>query len=267
MTGETGETGPVSVPLAVSLTITALFGMACLNCAEILIIALYTFKRYTSLYFWSIIVADLGTVIYAMANLLRLFAVAPNILMSVLLAISWWGMVTGQSVVLYSRLHLVVSNRKKTRGVLIMIITNFFIIHIPLSVLWIGTNVDPDVFLDAFNVYERLQLSVFFVQECIISGLYIWEADHELKPIIAARGGEGKHVVRGLVIINIILIVLDITLLITIFTGHFYIQTSYQPLVYSIKLKLELFILNKLVALVKQPTCGITYPINLSSDL
>ncbi|KAL6409993.1 integral membrane protein [Ilyonectria robusta] len=97
MTGETGETGPVSVPLAVSLTITALFGMACLNCAEILIIALYTFKRYTSLYFWSIIVADLGTVIYAMANLLRLFALAPNILMSVLLAISWWGMVTAHN--------------------------------------------------------------------------------------------------------------------------------------------------------------------------
>lgn len=46
-----GETGPVSLPLAISLTITALFGMACLNCAEFLIMALYAFKRYTGLYF------------------------------------------------------------------------------------------------------------------------------------------------------------------------------------------------------------------------
>ncbi|KAH7302964.1 hypothetical protein B0I35DRAFT_403006 [Stachybotrys elegans] len=254
-----GETGPVSPPLAVSLTITALFGMACLNCAEIPIMVLYTFRRYTGLYFWSIIVADLGTVIYAIVNLLRLFALAPNTLMSVLLALSWWGMVTGQSVILYSRLHLVVYNKKKTRGVLIMIITNFFIIHIPLSVLWIGCNIDPDVFLDAFNIYERLQLCAFFVQECIISGLYIWEAGHTLEPIISARGGTGKNIVHELVVINIIVIILDITLLVTLLTGHFYIQTSYQPLVYSIKLKLELFILNKLKAFVEQRPCDIMY--------
>jgi hypothetical protein len=35
--------------------------------------------------------------------------------------IGWWSMVTGQSIVLYSRLHLVVSNQRVLRRVLIMI--------------------------------------------------------------------------------------------------------------------------------------------------
>ncbi|KAH8745502.1 hypothetical protein F5883DRAFT_634093 [Diaporthe sp. PMI_573] len=238
-------------PLAICMAIAALFGMACLNCAEILVLIYYTFKRYTGLYFWSMIVATTGTVFYAIVNLLRLFALAPNTPMAVLLALSWWGMVTGQSVVLYSRLHLVVSNRRKTRWVLIMIVTNFFIMHIPLTIFWIGYNVDPDNFLVVFDVYERLQLVVFSIQEAIISGLYIWEAGHGLKSVIAVKGGRAQGVVRQLVIINTIVILLDISLIITEFSGHLDIQTSYQPLVYSFKLKLEFIVLNKLIDIIK----------------
>ncbi|KAH8744464.1 hypothetical protein F5883DRAFT_623240 [Diaporthe sp. PMI_573] len=238
-------------PLAICMAIAALFGMACLNCAEILVLIYYTFKRYTGLYFWSMIVATTGTVFYAIVNLLRLFALAPNIPMAVLLALSWWGMVTGQSVVLYSRLHLVVSNKRKTRWVLIMIVTNFFIMHIPLTIFWIGYNVDPDNFLVVFDVYERLQLVVFSIQEAIISGLYIWEAGHGLKSVIAVKGGRAQGVVRQLVIINTIVILLDISLIITEFSGHLDIQTSYQPLVYSFKLKLEFIVLNKLIDIIK----------------
>ncbi|KAH8742618.1 hypothetical protein F5883DRAFT_668321 [Diaporthe sp. PMI_573] len=249
-------------PLAICMAIAALFGMACLNCAEILVLIYYTFKRYTGLYFWSMIVATTGTVFYAIVNLLRLFALAPNTPMAVLLALSWWGMVTGQSVVLYSRLHLVVSNRRKTRWVLIMIVTNFFIMHIPLTIFWIGYNVDPDNFLVVFDVYERLQLVVFSIQEAIISGLYIWEAGHGLKSVIAVKGGRAQGVVRQLVIINTIVILLDISLIITEFSGHLDIQTSYQPLVYSFKLKLEFIVLNKLIDIMKPQDSNRLYPHN-----
>lgn len=47
----------------------------------------------TPAYTSSILIADLGAVVYAIVNLLRLFAIAPNTLMAVLLALSWWGMV------------------------------------------------------------------------------------------------------------------------------------------------------------------------------
>ncbi|KAH7007800.1 hypothetical protein B0J12DRAFT_715002 [Macrophomina phaseolina] len=251
-----GETGSISLPLPISMTIAGLFAMACLNCAEIGVLVFYTFKRYAGLYFWSMLVATMGTIFYAIVNLLRLFALAPNFPMAVLLALSWWAMVTGQSVVLYSRLHLVVSNRKIIRRVLIMIITNFFIIHIPLTILWLGCNLDPDYFLLAFNVYERLQLVAFFIQESIISGLYIWKAGRDLKPILAVKDRAGEKVTRQLIIINSLVILLDISLIITEYTGNLYIQTSYQPLVYSIKLKMEFIILNKLIDLIQRPQCN-----------
>ncbi|KAH8653191.1 hypothetical protein BGZ60DRAFT_419699 [Tricladium varicosporioides] len=255
-----GETGPGSLPFTISMTIAGLFAVACFNCVEVFVLIFYTFKRYTGLYFWSMMVAAMGTMFYAIVNLLRLFTLAPSTLMAVLLALSWWGMVTGQSVVLYSRLHLVVSNQRKTRWVLIMIIANFFIIHIPLTVLWIGYNVDPNNFQLAFNIYERLQLVVFSIQEFIISGLYIWEASHGLKPIIAIKGRKAQDVLQQLVIINSLVILLDISVIITEYTGHLDIQTSCSPLVYSIKLKMEFIILNKLIDIIKQPQCDAVYP-------
>ncbi len=53
----------------------------------------------------------------------------------VVIGISWWCMVTGQALVLYSRLYLVVRDHRKIRWVLVMIITNFCILHIPIMIL------------------------------------------------------------------------------------------------------------------------------------
>ena len=256
-----GETGSIFPPLPIAMTIAGLFGATCYICIEIFILIVYTFKRYAGLYFWSMIVATTGILIYLIANLCRLFAIAPSFPMSVLLVVGWWAMVTGQSFVLYSRLHLVVRDSWKVRWVLIMIITNIFLLHIPLSVFFIGCNLDPEHFLLAFNIYERIQLVGFSLQEAIISGLYIWETGRNLKPVFAMKGREMENVTRDLVIINTLVIILDITLVITFYTGHFYIQTSYQPLVYALKLQMEFIILNKLIALVRQPQCTTLSPL------
>ncbi|CZR63082.1 uncharacterized protein PAC_12979 [Phialocephala subalpina] len=255
-----GETGPILPTLRISMTIAGLFGAACYICIEIFIHIVYTFKRYAGLYFWSMVVATTGIVLYLIANLFRLFAIAPSFPMSVLLVISWWAMVTGQSVVLYSRLHLVVRDGWKIRWVLIMIITNFFLLHIPVAAVFLACNLDPERFLLAFNIYERIQLVGFFLQESIISGLYIWEAGRGLKSILAVRGRGKENITRQLVIINTLVIFLDISVLITEYTGHLDIQTSYQPLVYALKLQMEFIILNKLINIVKQPPCNRVYP-------
>jgi hypothetical protein len=36
--------------------------------------------------------------------------------------------------------------------------------------------------------YEKIQLAGFSIQECIISGLYLWETTTTLKPIAVTRG-------------------------------------------------------------------------------
>ncbi|OGE46672.1 hypothetical protein PENARI_c142G10169, partial [Penicillium arizonense] len=230
------------------MTIAAFFGITCYNVLEIMVSIFMTFKRYRGLYFWSMLVATLGILLHAIAVLLRFFALAPSFPMAVLIVVGWYAMVTGQSVVLYSRLHLVVSDYRRYRWVLYMIIINFCVLHIPVSILFFGSGLGHSNFLGPFNVYENIQLAGFSVQEIIISGLYIWEASRALKPALAREERSGYNVMKHLILVNIIAILMDASLLATQYSDNFEIQTTYKTVVYSVKLKMEFSVLNQLVA-------------------
>ncbi|PNP39662.1 hypothetical protein TGAMA5MH_08333 [Trichoderma gamsii] len=167
-----GETGPIVVPLAVAMVIAGFFAVAIFNSIEILIWIFSKFKRRKNFYFWSLVVAALGILIHSIAVFLRYFALAPNVLMCVFTLIGWWTMVTGQSFVMYSRLYLVVRDRRKIRWVLILIITNVFVLHLPVSILFLASNITHSTqFIEVFNIYERIQLIGFSIQESIISDI------------------------------------------------------------------------------------------------
>lgn len=98
----------------------------------------------------------------------------------------------------------------------------------------------------AYNVVERIQMCGFCVQEFILSGLYIWKA---LDIISSAERKRSHHLMWQLFSINVIIIVLDIALLTIEFMSYHVLQQTVKGLTYSVKLKLELAILNKLVEL------------------
>lgn len=259
-----GETGAISVSLPVAMTMAGFFAISCYNVIEINFSIFYTFRRRRGLYFWSMLVASWGIMIHAIAVLLRFFSLAPNFPMCVVIVIGWYAMVTGQAVVMYSRLHLVVYNQKIIRWVLIMIITNFCILHIPVTILFFGSNLqDPKRFITPFNIYERIQLAGFFVQESIISLLYIVKAIRVLRPILAIRGPTERQVVRHLILVNIVIVVMDVTLLVTQYTNNFEIQTTYKTAVYSIKLKMEFEILNRLLCVIQGQHCLQNLPMEI----
>lgn len=52
---------------------------------------------------------------------------------------------------------------------------------------------------------------------------------------------------RDLILVNILVIFMDITLVVTECIHHYEIQTTYKSLVYSVKLKIEFVVLNQLV--------------------
>jgi hypothetical protein len=131
-----------------------------------------------------------------------------------------------------------------------MIIINACIFHIPTTILFLGSNHGVDSFVTPFNIYERIQLTGFSIQETIISALYIWETVTGLRPVLLLKGPQGKRVILNLVLVNSIAILLDASLLALEYSDHFDIQTSYKPLVYSIKLKMEFTVLNSLVAVI-----------------
>src|ERR1700743_1108469 len=99
-----------------STTIKILFtlaGIALYNTAELIVLIFVTFKRYGGLYFWSLLLATSGIIPYTLGLLFKFFGVIKIDMLSIALVdIGWQLMVTGQSVVLYSRLHLILKNQR-----------------------------------------------------------------------------------------------------------------------------------------------------------
>lgn len=248
--------GTTSAPIPYNeptfMAIAAFTAVAWYNVAELNIQVFLTFKRHRGLYFWSLIISSYGCVLHALGFLLKFFNLTTNVYISVtIITIGWYAMVTGQAIVLYSRLHLVVRQRNVLRGVLAMIIIDAICLHIPTTVLTYGSNtVDSTVanqrFLTAFNIFEKLQMTGFCVQEFIISGIYVWATLKLLRPVYSGRT---RKVMMQLIWINLIIIAMDVLLLGMEYAGQYDIEATLKAMVYSIKLKLEFAVLNQLMSL------------------
>ncbi len=76
-------------------------------------------------------------------------------------------MVTGQSVVLWSRLHLILIGTNADRVLKWtgwMIVANVLVLHVPTTLLTYGANGDINVegFVKVFRVYEKIQMVGFW---------------------------------------------------------------------------------------------------------
>ena len=154
-------------------------------------------------------------------------------------------MVTGQSLVLYSRLHLVVRDRRVLRAIFIMIIVDFCLFQVPTTVQkFIVTETNAAAWLKVFHIYERIQLLVFTIQELIISTIYIRATVTWLSP----SDPEGLRRTKWFLIwLNVLCIALDIAIDIEVFRGEWVYEEATQSLAYAIKLTLEFAILNKVL--------------------
>lgn len=221
------------------------------NATELLILIFCTFRRYRGLYFWSLLVSScLGVTPYSLGFLFKFFSTYSPFLGVSLLTVGWWCMVTGQSMVLYSRLHLVVRDERLLRKVLIMIWVNFVVLHIPTTVLTYGSNarnVRSGEFVRGYNIMEKIQMTGFTVQELIISGLYIWETIRLLK---LGWDENKRRIMHRLVGINVVMLLLDLILLALEYANQYAVQITLKGMFYSIKLKLEFAVLGKLVDVV-----------------
>ena len=228
--------------------IAAFTAVAWYNVLELNIQVFLTFKRRRGLYFWALLISSYGCFLHALGFLLKFFVVC-NVYISVtIITLGWYAMVTGQAVVLYSRLHLVVREQRILTGILAMIIINAIVFHIPTTVLTYGINAKPPHprFLGAFNVYEKLQMTAFCIQEFIISGVYVWATISLLRPVYHGRT---RRVMTQLIWINLIIIGMDICLLAMEYSNTYEIEATLKAMVYSIKLKLEFAVLNQLMTL------------------
>ena len=157
-------------PLAIKVVTAFFAGLAMYNALELMALVFFTFVRYKGLYFWSLLVASFGIIPYSLGLLIKFFELTGRNqwISELLLTLGWWAMVTGQSVVLWSRLHLLLIGPRGTRILKLtkwMIIIDALILHIPNSTLNTGSNgiFGPNItpYLRGFNVYEKVQMVGF----------------------------------------------------------------------------------------------------------
>ncbi|KFH41435.1 hypothetical protein ACRE_078600 [Hapsidospora chrysogenum ATCC 11550] len=223
---------------------------------DIIIISAFNFKRQRGLYFWSFVAAANGIFPHSIGFLLKNLVNSHSYgLYNTLIAVGWVPMVTGQSLVLYSRLHLLFWDRFYLRLVLGMIVFNAVAMHIPIIILLFGANMSPDnPWTTPYLVYEKIQVTVFFLQELIISLLYLYACFSFFDIEDSPYGDAVKKMRRHLVIINIVIVLLDIPILGLEYSGMYDMQTAYKAFVYSVKLKMEFRILNELLLMTRSRT-------------
>ncbi|KAF2474826.1 uncharacterized protein BDR25DRAFT_112344 [Lindgomyces ingoldianus] len=258
--------------LCLQIIIAFFIGLSLYNAIELITLTLVTFQKYKGLYFWSLIISAFGILPYSLGFLIKFFQLldpSQNVgyVAVVFLSVGWWLMVTGQSIVLWSRLHLVSNSRRVLRWTLYMIIVDAIIFHTTTSVLTFGSNSNGlphgtlQNFVNGYSIVEKIQMVAFFLQELIISVIYIKDTLRLLKlsesvkgdfsSVEGSLGHNNRKTMYQLIAINAIIIVMDCALLGIEFANLYIIETTLKGTVYSIKLKLEFAVLGRLVNLVR----------------
>ncbi|KAL4731207.1 hypothetical protein ACLX1H_000169 [Fusarium chlamydosporum] len=221
------------------------------NAIELLTLIFLTFKRRAGLYFWSILFASFGILPYCLGWLIVYFDLTHDYVGMVIETVGWILVISGQSVVLYSRLHLIMTDRKILRSVLVVIILNGITWHTTMTVLLFGSEYSPrenrNGFNSVFNIAEKVSMSCFYLQELAISVIYIWKSIDILKTAF----GNTRTMVYKLFAINIAIVVMDIALVIIELMDFYVWEQGIKLVTYSIKLKLEFAVLSELIEFVR----------------
>ncbi|KAH8602320.1 hypothetical protein B0O99DRAFT_648114 [Bisporella sp. PMI_857] len=247
--------------LPMSMTMAAFTGISWYIGVEINFSLFILFKRWRGLYFWSCALGSWGVILQPLFIILADFGIWSNLKASVpMIYLTWLIMVVPQSWVLFSRLHLIMQKQRLLRyigGILLFTSIAFSVPTMIVGSLAQAMTVNPS--LQHINLlWDRVQLTVFFVQETLLSALYIYETrkyvrtasllnkppvTHSFTNIDASNNGVFWH----LIYMNLLVIILDIALLGIQYANLFYLQGAFKPCVYGIKLKVEFVVLNRLV--------------------
>lgn len=107
--------------------------------------------------------------------------------------------------------------------------------------------------------YLKIQMVGFFLQETILSSIYIIETVHLLRTSVSVGERRQRTTLQQLIAINLTIISMDIVLLSVEAASLYILQILLKGLAYSIKLKLEFAILSKLVSIVPNSTGSLSF--------
>ena len=194
---------------ASSVIVTLAVALALYNSLEMILLVTSTFKKFKGLYFWSLVLCNLGVICFALGMMLSYFELCILWLAKVILDIGWVLMILFQALVLYSRLNLIYDSQKILQVVKWMIVFTAITLLIPVVVLDFGTTYSSDPgFARGYFYIEQIQMVGITAQELFISGLYVFKTIQLLKFI---QKEHTRSMIWQLFAINVIIISMDVS--------------------------------------------------------
>ncbi|KAH4035978.1 hypothetical protein HBI38_178420 [Parastagonospora nodorum] len=248
---EMSSNGDVSPSRSQLMVAHGLVGVCIYLCIEIIVRLLLRCTR-LSLYFWACSVDILAIALYVISFLVNTnMAPHSNGGLVVVTEITWWTFKVAQSMVLYSRLDLVMKNRRVCRYMLWTIIFTAVFAGLPavITSLMNSLGYSTGIFR-VYDIFDKAQLTAFFVQETAIGFLYIYATITYLKNRVSlgANRKATRRVLFCLLSVNTFIICIDCTRLGLLYTQQDYpfLQGFYTATVYAVKLRTEFTVLNQL---------------------
>jgi hypothetical protein len=198
----------------------ALNGMAFLCIFELVVLALTTLRRKTDLYFWSMIIAITGALLFNLGVLLYCFALNNRLvwLSGGMFGIGYLLHVPAELLVLYSRLHLLGASPRTLKLVIMVIVLEVLLMTAPIAILSTGAVVVSSNQLNlVYSVWQRIEVWAYAGTEIFLSSVYIvqvrrmWKADGQWKM---------KSRLMSLVYIYFFIILLDVSNIGIEFSGY-----------------------------------------------
>lgn len=225
---------------------------------ELLFMVYSFFRSHRGLYYWSIVVAAAAMILQITGFILQRFEnYWPPILPFVMSKVGWAVNVTAFSLVLWSRLHLVVDNPRILKWVLVMIIASAVLCIGSTTIFEFGLAQSGyrNTFYPAIGVVERFQQTMYTLQEAGLSILYVhysarfWQSGMSIHT---------RKVVGLLTFVQILSMTLDIILTVTVYLNMLILRCTLYPFFYALKLKLEFLVLNQLRDMLLQRPVDLT---------
>lgn len=187
----------------------------------------------------SLLVASWGVIILTVSFDLTLFDQQPGGA-QVLTGIGWVSMVTGFSMILYSRLHLVLYNRKRLRVLLAIILLDAFFFHLPVIV---SDYVKGQRGARLYWIVSKMEI-VFCTQELFLSTLYTylyWKLFRD-----ETSKSEMRTTFYLLISAQFVILATDVVLSALLYTHIFIPRMMILPFTSALKIRIELLVLNRL---------------------
>jgi hypothetical protein len=168
------------------------------------------FKKRGGLYFWSVLVASIGSFLYNIEVILGYFVATP--------VPTWVYIITGvlgyllyvpaEYLILYSRLHLLFTSPRVLHWTLALAMGEYVFVSIPLAVTWVWGLLDPEnVIINlAGDRLSQIEVCTYMAVGMILSGVYVLQT---VKMWGANPEPHVRKVLVHLFCINAVLVFLD----------------------------------------------------------